>query len=151
MREELIPVRMMLGFFAGFIAVFTFQQPVLALLFALHLTTGAAYSTDLTLPLGIPYVWALACWGGVWGVVLGGIDHRFPPGARFWRAVALFGAIVPTAQQWIVALALPHQPLGGDATIGNIISPFVMNAAWGLGTEAILNGIFAVWRMDVPD
>ncbi len=142
---------MMLGFFAGFIAVLIFQQPVVALLYGLHATSSAPYSADLTLPLGVPYVWALAFWGGVFGVVLGGIDGRFPAGAGLWRSVALYGAFVPTALQWILTLALPHRPLGGNWTVGNIITPFLANAVWGMGAEAILSGLSAAWRMDVPD
>ncbi len=146
MHDEYVSVRMMLGFFAGFIAVLLFQQPVLALLYALGFTSRAPYSTVLTLPLGVPYVWALAFWGGVWGIVLGGIDNRFAAGPRFWRAIAIYGAIVPTALQWIMVLALRHQPLGGTWSVGNIVSPFLMNAVWGIGTEAILIAMWTVWR-----
>ncbi len=138
---------MLLGFFAGFIAVLVFQQPVLALLYGLHFALRAPYSTEMTLPLGVPYVWALAFWGGVWGVVLGGIDNQFPPGSRFWATVALYGAIVPTVLQWILVLALRHQPLGGAWTVGTILSPFIINAFWGVGAEIILAALSVAWRI----
>ncbi len=151
MRGQLVSIRMMLGFFAGFIAVLIFQQVVVALSYGLHFSSSAPYSADLTLPLGVPYVWALAFWGGVFGVILGGIDRHFPAGPRLWRSAALFGAVAPTALQWILTLALPHRPLGGTWTIGNIVTPFVANALWGIGTEMILSGLSVAWRIDVPD
>lgn len=139
---------MLLGFFAGMAAVLVFQQPVLALLHALRFTPQAPYSYDLTLPMGVPYVWARAFWGGVFGIILGGIDDRFPSGVAFWRAVALYGAIAPTALEWILVLALRHEPLGGVWTIGTILCPFIFNAAWGIGAELFLAVLSVLWRID---
>ncbi len=149
MREEITSIRMLLGFFAGFIAVLAFQQPPFALFHALGFTSQAAYSGDMTLPLGVPYVWAEAFWGGVFGIILGGIDNRFPSGARFWRAVTIYGAVAPTVLEWILTLALRHAPLGGVWTIGNVLTPFIANAAWGVGAEAILSALFLAWRIDL--
>ena len=148
MREEIPSIRMLLGFFAGFVAVLVFQQPVLALLHALRFTPQASYSNAMTLPLGVPYVWARAFWGGVFGVILAGIDDRFPSGARLWQAVAIYGAIAPTALEWILVLALRHQPLGGVWTAGTIVAPFLFNAAWGIGAELFLAALSVLWRID---
>ncbi len=150
MRPPLIPIRMILGFFAGFIAVLIFQQPVLALLYALHFAARPAYSSAMTMPMGVPYVWSLAFWGGVWGVVLGAVDLRFPEGGRFWEAVAVYGAIVPTIFEWFLELAIVHRPFGGTWTVGVIVTPFIINACWGLGTEAILSVLSIAWRIQPP-
>ncbi len=139
---------MLLGFFAGFIAVLVFQQPVLALLHALGITPQAPYSNVMTLPLGVPYLWARAFWGGVFGIILGAIDDRFPSGAAFWGRVAIYGAVAPTALEWILSLVLRHQPLGGVWTVGTIVSPFVFNAAWGIGAELVLAVLSVLWRID---
>ncbi len=149
MRDEIQSIRMLLGFFAGFVAVLLFQQPVLALLHGLRITPQAPYSNVTTLPLGVPYVWARAFWGGVFGVILAGIDNRFPAGAGLWKWAAIFGALAPTALEWILTLALRHQPLGGIWTIGTIVSPLLINAAWGVGAEAILSVISVRWRVDL--
>ncbi len=149
MREEITSVRMMLGFFAGFIAVLVFQQPVLALLHGLHITPQAPYSTEMTLPLGVPYLWARAFWGGVFCVILGGIDYRFPVGLGRFEAAAVYGAVAPTVFEWILTLVLRHQPLGGVWTVGTIISPFIINAVWGVGAEAMLMAMSLLWRLDL--
>ncbi len=142
---------MLLGFFAGFIAVLVFQQPVLALLYALGFTPQAPYSYVMTLPLGVPYVWARAFWGGVFGIILGGIDAGFPSGARFWQTVAIYGAVAPTVLEWILTLVLRHQPLGGVWTVGTIVCPFIFNAAWGIGAELFLTVLSVAWRIDTSN
>ncbi len=148
MRDEVPSIRMLLGFFAGFVAVLIFQQPVLALFFGLGFTTQAPYSYVTTLPMGMPYIWVRAFYGGVFGVVLGGLDQGFIARDRLWRSVAIYGAIAPTALEWVLSLALPHQPLGGAWTIGNIVTPFIINAAWGVGAELLLLLMSVLWRID---
>ena len=85
---------------------------------------------DATAPFGIPVVWSLAFWGGVWGVLLAASRARVH-GAAFIIAATLFGAVLPTLVAWLVVAPLKGQPLPHGMALS--IGPFV-NAAWGLGT-----------------
>jgi hypothetical protein len=120
------------GFVSGALSVLVFHQGAAALLHALALTAHAPYSLQPTAPLGIPQVWSLAFWGGVWGVVLAAALSR-AQGERLIVGAALFGAIFPTLVAWLVVAPLKGQPVAaGFAPLAMAIGPIV-NAAWGLG------------------
>ena len=124
---------LVVGFLAGFAAVLLFHQSALALLHAAGLTKGAAFSFTPTKPLGVPLLWSLAFWGGLWGVVLAAVLARLD-GARLIVAALVFGAIFPTLVAWFVVAPLKGQPVaGGFAPAAMLVGPIV-NAAWGLGT-----------------
>lgn len=124
---------LLVGFLAGFAAVLLFHQSAAALLHALQLTPRAPFSFTPTKPFGIPVLWSLAFWGGVWGVVLAAVFARLD-GARLIIASVVFGAIAPTLVAWFVVAPMKGQPLAaGWAPAAMAIGPIV-NAAWGLGT-----------------
>ena len=57
------------GFFAGFLAVLTVHQAVIAAGGALGFLPGATgWAMRPVPPLGIPQVLSLAFWGGIWGM-----------------------------------------------------------------------------------
>ena len=58
-----------------------FHQAVAALLFALGITERIPYSTQPTAPFGVPQLWSIAFWGGVWGALLAASPRRLD-GAR---------------------------------------------------------------------
>jgi hypothetical protein len=121
------------GFIAGALAVLIFHQGAAALLHALDMTPRAPYSMAATAPFGIPALWSIAFWGGVWGVVLAATLRHLRDGAFVVSAV-IFGAVLPTLVAWLVVAPLKGQPVAaGFAPAAMIIGPFV-NAAWGLGT-----------------
>jgi hypothetical protein len=127
------PRWLLVGALAGAAAVIVFHQSAAALLHALQLTPRAAYSFSPTQPFGIPQLWSLAFWGGVWGIVLAAALARLD-GARLIVAATLFGAVAPTLVAWFVVAPLKGQPIaGGWAPAAMAIGPIV-NAAWGLGT-----------------
>jgi hypothetical protein len=113
--------------------VLIFHQGAFALLHALALTPRAPYPMTATAPFGIPAIWSLAFWGGVWGVLLAATLARVRGGAFIvWAAV--FGAIAPTLVAWLLVAPLKGQPMAaGFAPMAMAIGPIV-NAAWGLGT-----------------
>ena len=128
-----LPRWLIVGALAGAAAVIVFHQSAAALLHALQLTPRAAYSVSPTPPFGIPQLWSLAFWGGVWGIVLAAALGRLE-GARLIVAATLFGAIAPTLVAWFVVAPLKGQPMAaGWAPAAMAIGPIV-NAAWGLGT-----------------
>ena len=124
---------LLVGFIAGFVAVVLFHQSALAILHALQLSRGAPFSFTPTKPLGIPLLWSLAFWGGVWGIVLAAVFARLD-GARLIIASVIFGAIAPTLVAWFVVAPMKGQAVAaGWAPAAMAIGPLV-NAAWGLGT-----------------
>lgn len=127
------PRWLVVGFISGAVAVLIFHQGAAAVLHALVLTPRAPYSMQATHPLGMPQVWSITFWGGVWGVVLAGVLARLD-GARLLLAALVFGAIFPTLVAWFVVAPLKGQPMAaGFAPAAMMIGPIV-NAAWGLGS-----------------
>jgi hypothetical protein len=128
-----LPRWLVTAFIAGALSVLIFHQGALALLHAAGLTQSTAYPMKATAPFGVPVVWSLAFWGGVWGVVLAVALARVRGGA-FIVAAAIFGAILPTLVAWFVVAPLKGQPMAaGFVPHAMLVGPIV-NAAWGLGT-----------------
>lgn len=131
-RAEL-PRWLVVGFISGAAAVLVFHQGAAALLHALELTSRAPYSLQSTQPFGVPQIWSIAFWGGVWGVVLAATLARLD-GARLVLAALVFGAVLPTLIAWFVVAPLKGQPVAaGLAPMAMLVGPIV-NGAWGLGT-----------------
>jgi hypothetical protein len=121
------------GFVAGALSVLLFHQGAAALLHALALTPRAPYSMAATAPFGIPQLWSIALWGGVWGVALAATLMQLRA-APLIVAATLFGAVLPTLVAWFVVAPLKGQPIAaGFAPLAMLVGPIV-NAAWGLGT-----------------
>lgn len=126
------------GFVAGFLAVLVFHR---AALLALHLA-GLVPATPWNLapvpPLGVPAVVSAAFWGGLWGIVLAGLEPRLGEGAGPLLLGLLFGAVFPTLVAWFVVRPLKGLPVGAVfAWPGVTVGP-VVNGAWGLGTVLLL-------------
>ena len=127
------PRWLLVGFLSGAVAVLLFHQGALAMLHSLGMTQAAAYPMKPTAPFGLPQVWSLAFWGGVWGVIVAICLVRLQ-GAALVVASVVFGAIFPTLVAWFVVAPLKGQPVAaGFAPMAMMIGPIV-NAAWGLGT-----------------
>jgi hypothetical protein len=121
------------GFLAGFVSVLVFHQGMAALLYAVGMTARSPYSFQATQPFGIPVLWSLAFWGGVWGMILAATLARLD-GTRLVLAATAFGAIAPTLVAWFVVAPLKGQPpAAGWVPAAMMIGPLV-NAAWGFGS-----------------
>jgi hypothetical protein len=128
-----LPRWLVVAFISGFVSVLVFHQGALALLHATGLTQSSAYPMKATAPLGVPVVWSLAFWGGVWGVILAVALARVR-GSAFIVSAVIFGAIFPTLVAWFVVAPLKGQPMAaGFVPHAMLVGPIV-NAAWGLGT-----------------
>src|SRR5437588_12942061 len=92
-------------FAAGFISVLLFQMGALAILHALGYA-GPPFPYAPTHPLKVPQIWSFAFWGGVWGIVFGAIERRFPQDAMYYVCAFLFGAIGPVLVLWFVVFPL---------------------------------------------
>jgi hypothetical protein len=128
-----LPRWLVVGFVSGAASVLVFHQGAAALLYALELTTRAPYSMQPTSPLGVPQIWSIAFWGGIWGAVLAATLARLD-GSRLLVAALVFGAVFPTLVAWFLVAPLKGQPMAaGFVPMAMAIGPIV-NAAWGLGT-----------------
>ncbi|SRR5258708_2209603 len=124
---------LLVGFIAGAVSVLVFHQGALAMLHSLGLTQSAAYSMKAVAPWGVPQVWSLAGWGGVWGVLLAASLRRLD-GPALVGAAVIVGAIVPTLVAWFVVAPLKHQPVAAGLVPAAMMIGPIVNAAWGLGT-----------------
>ena len=131
-------MRILFGFIAGFLATLTFHQVGLALLWWAGVAPFGPFSMIATQPFGVPAVISLAFWGGVWGILFGLVDVSFPRGSGYWLTAFLFGAIVPTLVALLVVLPLKGRPLGGGWQPALLVTAFLINGIWGIGTGLIL-------------
>ena len=132
-RRTELPRWLIVGALAGAVSVLAFHQPMVELFHALGLTHRPVYSTQATMPWGVPQIWSLAFWGGVWGVLLAAALARLP-GPQLLLAAVIFGAVLPTLVAWFVVAPLKGQPVGGGFAPSAIALALAANGAWGLGT-----------------
>lgn len=130
--------RLLYGFIAGFFATLIFHQLTLAMLWQVGLAPFGPFSMVTTQPFGIPAMFSLAFWGGVWGTVFAIIDNKFKHLCNYWVSAFLFGAILPSLMALLVVLPLKGKPLGGGWRPSLLITVFLINGAWGVGTGLFL-------------
>jgi hypothetical protein len=133
------------GFLAGFLATLTFHQVSLWLLRIAAIAPFAPYNMAATQPWGIPAVFSLALWGGVWGVLFAFIHGRFPRNTNYWFTAFGFGAIFPSLVALLIVAPLKGHPLGGGWHWQLLLTAFLINGAWGIGT-----GVFLKTMLKMP-
>src|SRR5438309_2177849 len=93
------------AFVAGFLATLIFHQGLLALLHTVDAAAPAPFNMAATAPLGVPAVFSLAFWGGVWAIALWPLIS--PNGSwRYWIVALVLGAIGPTLVAFLVVFPL---------------------------------------------
>ncbi|MHB2168448.1 hypothetical protein [Alsobacter sp. R-9] len=126
-----------LGFAAGFLAVLTVHQAVIAAGGALgFLAAGGGWSMQPVPPFGVPQVLSLAFWGGVWGVVLLAVADRAGRGVVGWLVPTLLLGLATTLVGWFVVGPLKGRPVG-DLGLARLVTGLVINGAWALGALVI--------------
>ncbi|CAA9891776.1 conserved membrane hypothetical protein [Candidatus Methylobacter favarea] len=126
------------GFAAGFLATLIFHQLTLALLWNAGIAPFAPFSLAATQPFGVPAVFSLAFWGGIWGILFAVVDDNFPRGNSYWITAFLFGAILPSLVALLIVLPLKGKPIGGNWQPTLLLTAFLINGAWGVGTGLFL-------------
>ncbi len=121
------------GFVAGALAVLIFHQGALAVLHALGVTPARPYPMGATHPFGIPQIWSIAFWGGVWGVVGAFVFSRLS-GVSLIVAMIVFGAIAATLVAWFIVAPLKGLPVAGGFKASAMATGLIINGMWGLGT-----------------
>lgn len=134
--------RWLLAFVAGFVATLVFHQGIWTLLYEIHLQPHAPFPLGATVPFGVPAIWSLAFWGGVWGLLFMACERFFPPFLPAYLVMAiLFGAIAPTFFAWFVVFPLKGIPIAGGFKTPVVITGLSVNAAWGFGTGLFVIGL----------
>ncbi|MGI3131537.1 hypothetical protein ACRSLK_14200 [Halopseudomonas pachastrellae] len=131
-----------LAFVAGFLAVFCFHQPALALLHGLGVVPFPAFALTATEPLGVPAVVSSAFWGGVWGLVLVVALSRMDK-QWLWLKAALFGGVALTLVALLVVFPLKGYGLDWQQFAPRFAIGFILNALWGIGTLVFLRAFAA--------
>lgn len=127
------------GFLAGFFATLIFHQLAVALLWWLHLAPFPPYQMTPHPPFGVPAVFSLAFWGGVWGILFAYLSSYFGSGGPYWVKSFVFGAIFPTLVALLVVLPLKGKPVGAHWQLGIWCFAFFVNGCWGIGTALLLS------------
>ncbi len=130
--------RYLAGFAAGFLAVMVFHQGMLTLLDALGIAAFKPFPMQPTWPLGVPQVWSLAFWGGIWGVAFVAAEPWFPVGGLYWVLALLFGALGPTLVAWFVVFPLKGLPVAAGWHAARMVTGLLINGAWGIGVALLL-------------
>lgn len=134
--------RWLAGFVAGFLATLIFHQLAVALLWAAGIAPLAPFAMTPVPPLGVPAVVSLAFWGGVWGIGFAASEGFFPRGGGYWLAAFLWGAVLPSLVALLLVLPLKGRPLGGGWHPPLLLTAFLVNGAWGVGTGVFLKLAF---------
>lgn len=130
-----------MGFIAGMIATLTVHQFALWLLRQAAIAPFGPYNMATTQPFGIPAVFSLAFWGGIWGVIFALIQGRFPQDGRHWITAFAFGAVFPSLVALLVVLPLKGRPMGGGWHWQLLLTAFLINGVWGLTTAALIRSM----------
>ena len=126
------------GFIAGFAATLVFHQGMLTVLHSLGIAPQAAFDMQAAAPFGVPQVWSLAFWGGLWGILFVWVVGHLPQGALYWVDAVIFGALAPTLVAWFVVAPLKGMPLGNGWHAAGIATALLVNGAWGFGTALFM-------------
>jgi hypothetical protein len=123
-------------FIAGFISVLVFQNGAGAILHALGYA-NQPFAYGLTKPLSVPQIWSGAFWGGIWGIVFGLIEKRFPQDGMYYVACFLFG-ILPTLVLWFIVFPIKGAPMAAGWDPIRMTVQFVVHGFFGLGIGVLL-------------
>ncbi len=134
--------RFLLAFIAGFVAVLIFHQGMLSILYACHITPRAPFPMQPTSPWGVPQVWSLAFWGGIWGLIFAAFFRPPAKGVKYWLGAIVFGALGPTLVFWFLVSPIKGLPLAAGWKLAPMVTGLLVNGAWGLGTALFLRGFY---------
>jgi hypothetical protein len=133
--------KMLFGFIAGFLATLTFHQIVLALMWGMDFAPYKPFALTPTHPFGVPAVFSLAFWGGVWGILFALIQGGFPRSIGYWVMAFVFGGVGASLVALVIVLPLKGQPMGGGWHLPGLLRAFIINGAWGIGTGLFFKGL----------
>ena len=124
-------------FGAGALAVLLFQQGTVAILHAFG-QAPPPFGYAASKPMGVPQIWSGAFWGGVWGIIYGALERRFPKGLAYYLTAFLFGATLPVLVLWFVVFPLRGQPMAAGLDAKRMIIHVILHGMFGLGIGLLL-------------
>lgn len=130
--------RLIPSFASSFLATLIFHQLTLWVLWSVGLAPFAPFPLAATRPLGVPAVVSLSFWGRIWGILFASIESRFPTRKGYWFASFIFGAILPSLVALMIVLPLKGRPMGGGWGLPLLVTAFLINGTWGVGTALFL-------------
>jgi hypothetical protein len=125
-------------FVAGFMSVLVFQSGATAILHALGYVASPPFGYAATKPLGVPAVWSAAFWGGLWGLVFGLAEKRFPQGVLYYVCAFLFGAIVPVLVLWFVVMPIKGGVIASGWNVQRMAIQMLVHGCYGLGVGILV-------------
>jgi hypothetical protein len=131
-------VRAGLGFVAAAASVLTFHQAMWAALHVLAipgLGMPPPYPIRPIPPLGVPQIFNLCFWGGLYGVVFGLALPRLR--TPLWLCGLALGIIAGLVGLFVVP-AIKGLPVGGGWRPQTWLLVFLINGFWGIGVGLIL-------------
>ena len=132
-----MPMRLMVGFVAGFLSVLVFQNGLIAILHAAGAIPFAPWGMAPVPPFGVPQTLSAAFWGGLWGVAYALAEPRLTMRLGWWQGGLLFGATLPVLVLWFIVMPLKGMPVGGGFTPMRVLLVVVIHATFGLGTAVL--------------
>ena len=129
--------QMLIGFIAGVLAVPLFHQGMLVLFRVVGWSKRPVYQMTPTEPLGVPAIFSMSFWGGVWGILLALVLSRFS-GWSYWVIALLFGAFALSVVAWFVVMPLKGMGIAGGGGRPLIVGTLLVNGAWGVGAALLI-------------
>ena len=121
------------AFIAGFLATLVFHQGLFMLFYLGGVVPVAPFNLTPVPPLGVPAVFSLAFFGGLWGMLLWLILGRLA-GAKYWLGHIVLGALGPTVVAMLVVFPLKGMDVSAQTWIGGLL----LNGFWGLGVAIFM-------------
>ena len=137
------PRRVLIGFGAGFVAVLTFFQLGLLLLYGIGAVSDPPPDMTPTQPFGVPTLFSGAFFGGLWGILFAFLEPRFPRGIGYWITALLFGAVILDLGLWFVVAPLKGFSPGFGFESHDVAIAIFLQSVWGIGTGIL-------YRLVVP-
>jgi len=129
------PVRLAVGFAAGFLSVLIFSHGMIAVLHPTGLFPFGPWDMTPVPPLGVPQTFSGAFWGGLWGVVYALLEPRLTARLGWWQGGIVFGAVLPMLVFWFVVMTLKGAPVGLDFFLSPAaLVSVALHTFFGLGT-----------------
>lgn len=127
---------------AGFVGVLTFHQFTGWLLLALGILPPGSYTPwpmDPIPPFGVPSVFSMGFWGGLWAVLIGFVCIGRAHGPGYWLGWLIACGILPTLGFLYLVPWIKGFPVAALADLPvRAAFGFLFNGVWGLGVALIL-------------
>lgn len=129
------------GFVAGFLATLIFHQVAVAVLWKAGIAPGPPFQMAPRPPFGVPAVFSLAFYGGLWGILFAAVDRYFPHDWRYWLMALIGGAIFPSLVALLIVVPIKGGSIGAGWNPKIWEFALIVNGIWGAGTGLILQAL----------